>query len=407
MVINKFDKIFYSNGKENIELTYDELLNHIVNIKDIKQNFSFTCTKDFLINFIGSLYYNIDLSLIDLNIRNKNFHSVLIDEKTNLPNNINQLIHGIKNSKSKVKLFTSGTTGQPKQICHSVSNLIREVRIGEKYKNNIWAFAYNPTHMAGIQVLFQAFLNKNSIFDVFEFNKKDIEHTILKNKVTNISATPTFYRLIIPFKKPISSVKNVSLGGEKSNHELHKKIKNSFPNAKILNIYASTEAGTLFSTSGKYFKILPNKSKLVKIINGELVIHKSLLGYFKSKENKKDLWYNTGDLVEIINKKTNEFSFVSRKNEMINVGGNKVNPTKIESIIDNIDDVEKCYIYGKSNSVLGNILCAKVQLKNSNIDKIKLRALLKNKLEIFEIPRKIDFVNKLKLTRTGKLKRNL
>ena len=404
---NSIDKIFYLNTAQNSKVTYEDLFFFIRNVNSIKTNYSFTNTKDFILNFLSSVFYNVDINLHDLNSLNSKIDSSKKLKNVSRPKSLEEIIIGIKTSKSKIKLYTSGTTGQPKEIIHNIKNLSREVREGDKFKNNIWAFAYNPTHMAGIQVLFQGLFNKNSFYDVFELTKDQIINILHSNGITNISATPTFFRLLVPIKEPIVSVKNVSLGGEKSNNELQKKIKESFPNAKVLNIYASTEAGTLFSTSGNYFKISPDIREFVKIIDNELIIHKTLLGNIDKNKLVDGIWYKSGDLVNVVNKETNEFKIISRKNEMINVGGNKVNPIDVESIIDNIDGIEKSYIYGKVNSVLGNILCAKVQLRNSDLTANELRKVLMQKLPIYQIPRKIEFVHNLKLTRTGKLRRYL
>ena len=84
------------------------------------------------------------------------------------------LINAIHDSRSEITIFTSGTTGQPKKVIHSVMTLTRTVRIAERYKDKIWAFAYNPTHMAGLQVFFQALSNCNTLINVFNASRTDI-----------------------------------------------------------------------------------------------------------------------------------------------------------------------------------------------------------------------------------------
>ena len=74
----------------------------------------------------------------------------------------------VTNADWKVWLFTSGTTGLPKKVCHSYNTLGRNVRYSERHKDDIWAFAYKMSHMAGIQVLMQALTNNNSLVYVFE-----------------------------------------------------------------------------------------------------------------------------------------------------------------------------------------------------------------------------------------------
>lgn len=398
-------KIFFHDLKNNTTSYYDELLTYIICDKPVLLNSSFINTKDFLFNLTKALYYDINVIINDTNNQVKDASS--FKDFINKPKNISELINGVCKSKSKITLFTSGTTGQPKKITHSISNLFREVRRGKKFKENIWAFAYNPTHIAGLQVFFQALSNKNTIHNIFEYSKNDIINIINEYNITNISATPTFFRLLVPLKYPLESIKNVSLGGEKSSPELIEKINDSFPNAKILNIYASTEAGTLFSTSGNSFQILPANKNLIKIINGELLIHKSLIGE-QMNIKFEEVWYKTGDMVEIINPETNEFVFSSRKNEMINVGGNKVNPIEVETLIDNIPEVKKSFVFGKPNSILGNILHVKIQLRSHvDITELSIKQYLNNNLEKYQIPRRIEFVKHLTLTRSGKLKREI
>lgn len=86
-------------------------------------------------------------------------------------------------------LFTSGTTGLPKSVSHSFASITRQVKKSERHINDIWGFAFNPTHMAGLQVFFQALLNKNSIIRLFGLDTKEIIREI-KNIISQ-----TFRRL--------------------------------------------------------------------------------------------------------------------------------------------------------------------------------------------------------------------
>ncbi len=95
----------------------------------------------------------------------------------------------------KITMFTSGTTGLPKKISHSFESITRFAKIEQRFDNDIWGFAYNPTHMAGVQVFFQAFLNGNSIIRLFGLNRDLVLNQIVSHSITNISATPTFFRL--------------------------------------------------------------------------------------------------------------------------------------------------------------------------------------------------------------------
>ena len=103
--------------------------------------------------------------------------------------NMDDVVNAVRNSKSEITIFTSGTTGQPKKVVHSIATLTRSVRLGDRYKGQIWAYAYNPTHMAGLQVFFQAFENQNTLVNVFNQPREFVYQQIQEKGITHISAS--------------------------------------------------------------------------------------------------------------------------------------------------------------------------------------------------------------------------
>ena len=328
-------------------------------------------------------------------------------DKSKVPilGNQKELIEKLSNPSEnwKITLFTSGTTGIPKKVSHDFNSITRFVKVTERNEKSIWGFAYNPTHMAGIQVFFQALLNGNSIIRLFGLDTKDIYTEINNNEITHISATPTFYRLLLPCNETFPSVERITSGGEKFNEKTFKKLNQVFPNAKITNVYASTEAGTLFASQNDIFSVRPEYESLIHFENNELLIHSSLMG---RTETNIDEWYNTGDVIEIVSKNPLKFRFVNRKSEMINVGGYKVNPLEVEEAILTLSGINNVRVYPKQNSVLGNIICCEVVANSNQITESSIRTFLQSKIQEFKIPRIIRFVEELSTTRTGKLKRN-
>ena len=329
----------------------------------------------------------------DISDRFKSFQEVLDYLKQN-------------NEKLKVDIFTSGTTGRPKKITQSFKLLTQGVKSNFKYKNDVWGFSYNPTHFAGLQVFFQALFNKNQIVYLFGKDFSIISKLIIERKITNISCTPSFIKMLLPhINSEIPSLLRITTGGEKIDSHTQQKIKLKFPKAIIRNIYASTEAGSLLVSDGNYFTIPDRYCNTIKIIENEIVIHSSLMGESTSLVLKDD-WYYSGDLVKFIDKK--RFIFVSRKSEMINVGGYKVNPNEVESIISSIKGVKQVKVIPKKNSVLGNLIGAEVELEEGFEKKIIKEEILKkckDNLQDFKVPRIIKFVDGFSHTRTGKLKR--
>ena len=117
-------------------------------------------------------------------------------------------------------------------------------------------------------------------------------------------------------------------------------------------------------------------------------------------------YYRTGDLIEWVDESKGIFRFKSRKNELINIGGYKVNPEEVEDVLLQIEGVQQAVVYGKPNSVLGNVLCAELKvLSGMELTELQIRQYLQGKLQNFKIPRRIKFVEQFLLTRTGKIKR--
>lgn len=393
--------------------TYEELVENINRSTTYSPYFQSKDLYAYFANLIKALVTNQPIVLIDADsspadMPYLDFALVNKPQEVGVSSfkDMDELIEALSQSTSEITIFTSGTTGQPKKVVHSIATLTRSVRTGDKYRNQVWAYAYNPTHMAGLQVFFQAFENMNPLVNVFNLQRSDVYAKIDEYAITHISATPTFYRLLLPVEKSYTSVQRVTLGGEKSDEHLYESIRKIFPCAKINNVYASTEAGSLFAAKGDCFQIPMAIRDKFSVIDDELLIHKSLLGQSDSFQFDGD-YYHSGDLIEWVNQEEGLFRFKSRKNELINVGGYKVNPGEVEDAINAYPGVRQSLVYGKANSILGNVLIAEVQLEDgAEVADLDIRKALQGQLQDFKIPRKIRFVEAFTLTRTGKLKRS-
>lgn len=318
------------------------------------------------------------------------------------------LAYYIKNirqrSNWKLQMATSGTTGLPKKVYHSFPSLTRNIKMNVHRADDVWGLAYNPTHMAGMQVFFQAFLNQNAIINLFGLSRTQIFSCIQEYSVSHISATPTFYRLLLPATEVFNKVKQITFGGEKLSEGILQNLKGMFPNAKFTNVYASTEAGALFAASGDQFTISEKIKSFVKIVENELWLHESLIANSPDLQIQ-DGWYVTGDMVQVTSWEPLEFQFVSRKNEMINIGGSKVNPNEVEELILENTAVSDVKVFGKPNSLMGTILCADIVLQQNTLNEKDIKAFLKERLPDYKIPRIIKFVPAITITSTGKKSR--
>ena len=362
-----------------------------------------------LLHFFRALVRGIDFEFVDADFSDSELirlkgkphkdNEVVVDEVTF--DGFDAFRDLVFSSKSKIVIFTSGTTGLPKSVSHRSSTLLRHVKIDREIGRNVWGLAYNPTHIAGIHVLLQAVMNGCLLVDLYKVSRESIIDLINGSEVTHLSATPTFYRLLLPLFSPLTTVQSVALGGEKSDATLIDKLKVAFPNASIRNIYALTEAGSLFASRGDFFSISEDSKEKIKINNGTIHLHRELLG--ESSNSSPDEWYDTGDLIEWIDEGRGLFRIIARKSDLINVGGYKVNPLEVENEIRQLGGVVDVLIYGKPNSILGNLLCADIVLSKMNLlAENQVREALKEKLQSFKIPRKIYFVTELRKSRAGK-----
>jgi len=402
----------YHDGQE---VTYEQLIDDINRQTTLKryvrESNPYEILKDVVIGLVtGERIVLLDSDFTEQETKNLGLSVKELNEEVTLKkvkiSSFEDLLAKIKenSNRSEIVLYTSGTTGRPKRVAHKLDSITRGTKVSEKYNGNVWAFAYNPTHFAGLQVFFQAFYNQNPMIYIFDMDRREIENVLRKYNVTHISATPTFYRSILPYlRETLPSVEKVTMGGEKYDKNLENQLLKVFPNADVRNVYASTEAGSIFSAKGDVFSISPRIADKVKFAeDGELLIHKNLLGESDTFQLDGD-WYRTGDIVEKIDE--SHFKFVSRKTEMINIGGYKVNPHEVEDEIKRIDGVVDAIVKARNNRITGNILVAEVKVKD-NIDKMEkekeIIRVLESKLQSWKVPRIFTFVDDLELTRTGK-----
>jgi acyl-coenzyme A synthetase/AMP-(fatty) acid ligase len=349
-----------------------------------------------LINFLNDKNSNLELSDTEKFILTqvKNLSGTgIIDFK--------DLIDKIKKNNYTIPLNTSGTTGKPKSIIHNIQSITKNIIVNDKYNNTIWALCYPIGKMAFYQVVFQSLFNQSTIVNLFGYDFNLISDKIINNKISHISATPTFYRMLLSTNKTFYSVLQITLGGESSDKNILNKIKINFPNANIKNVYASTEAASLFASDSDIFKIPEKYKQKIKLVNNKLHLHKDLIGDI-DVEKLDGEWYDTKDVIEILN--DNEFRIIGRENTDINVSGFKINPFKVESAINSLEYVENSLVFSKKNSVVGNILCCNVIL-NQPITKLEIKNNLNGILEKYEIPSIINFVETIDINENMKISR--
>ena len=98
---------------------------------------------------------------------------------------------------------------------------------------------------------------------------------------------------------------------------------------------------------------------------------------------------DTGDLVE---QDGDWVRILGRQSEIINVGGYKVFPAEVESVLLEMDNVEDVVVFGQDHAITGKMVVAKFKLKNPETLKelkMRMRSYCKDKLQSYKVPGKI------------------
>ena len=202
-----------------------------------------------------------------------------------------------------------------------------------------------------------------------------------------------------------------------------KKLKNIIKTGKLATYYGLTEASRstfmIFNDiTGKETSVgKPAQNVKIKIVNeaddpkkngeifikGENVIEK----YWNNEEmdhNIQNGWIKTSDMGYF--DEDGYLYLTGRVDDMINVGGEKVFPNQIESVVKRLDGIDEAVVIGVSHDTFGEV--AKLFVKKSQDSKIKesdiMEYCIKN-LERYKVPTSIRFIEDFPQTEYGKIKR--
>lgn len=350
-----------------------------------------------------------------LNLRNR--EDIFLDENKDFLN------HEIINSLIKLKtsgliLFSSGSTGKPKAMVHNLDTLLLNYINKKGKKMNFLVFLMFD-HIGGLNTLFNC-LSMGSIITVPQNrNPNDIALLIQSYNVNILPASPTFLNLLLisgVFDKfDFSSIKMITYGTETMPEGLLIKLKNKLPNVKFLQTFGTSETGIMKTTSmssSSTFLKFDDPNQEYKVVEGELWLRSKtqVIGYINHSNESftEDGWFKTGDLVE--ETQGGFIKIIGRSKEIINVGGEKVFPAEVESIIIQVESVQDCIVKSEKNVITGQMVCADVVLKEGfdfKEEKQKIKNICKNKLDSYKVPVRITQIKSILYTDRFKKNRQL
>ena len=131
----------------------------------------------------------------------------------------------------------------------------------------------------------------------------------------------------------------------------------------------------------------------------------AMLGYEGAAAAGGPDWIATGDIVE---RQADRILFRGRKTDVINVGGRKVLPARVESVLREVPGVADVRVYGKGSSLVGQIVAADIVLARSSARDEVLAAVnqaARQRLAQPEIPRLVRVVDVIAHSRALKVMR--
>ena len=328
-----------------------------------------------------------------------------------------ELINTLKQaSESGLILFSSGSTGKPKAMIHNLDRLVDSYKNKKLKKLNMLVFLMFD-HIGGLNTLLSSLAMGARVILPASRDAEQVAALIEQYQVQVLPASPTFLNLLlignVAQKYNLSSLRMITYGTEAMPESLLHRLRKTFPKVRFLQTFGTSETGiaqTASRSSDSLEMKLDDPNLQYKIVEGELWLKSKtqVLGYLNTKTDSftDDGWFKTGDLVE----ETGDgyIRIVGRNKEMINVGGEKVLPAEIESVLLEMPEIDDALVKGSANAITGQSVVAEVVWNLDNDKKEvrkKVREHCKARLSSYKVPTKINVVDSVFFSDRFKKKR--
>ncbi|MEU0130480.1 AMP-binding protein [Streptomyces sp. NPDC006289] len=310
-------------------------------------------------------------------------------------------------------LLSSGSTGAPKVILHNLDTLVGE-KLEKRPRRRASSLSILMVlmfdHIGGINSLLSTLVAGGTAVLPHQRVPEEICGLIERHRIRVLPTSPTFLNLIIMGgfhqRFDLSSLRLITYGTEPMSDELLKRVNRNFPGVRLLQTFGTSETGIATTTSessdSTYFKISDTGVEH-RIVDGELQLRSRVqfLGYMNYADDSltEDRWFRTGDLVE----ETDDgyLRIRGRAKEVINVGGEKLLPLELESVLLASPLIEDCVVYGKPNAITGQTVCVSVKPRGELTRAAARKHVLEflaDKVEPFKIPSKISVVDSVEMS---------
>src|SRR6266513_285508 len=298
-------------------------------------------------------------------------------------------------------LFSSGSTGESKAAVHDFVPLLGKFKVRRHALRTLTFLLFD--HIGGVNTLLYVLSNAGCIVTVQDRSPGAVCAAIEKHRVQLLPTSPTFINLLLASEAyadhDLSSLELVTYGTEVMPESTLARFHQIFPRVRLLQTYGLSEVGILRSqsrSSDSLWVKVGGEGFETRVVDGMLQIRaqSAMLGYLNAPSPfTPDGWLPTGDAVET----DGEYLRIrGRQSEIINVGGEKVYPAEVESVLQAMEGVADVTVSAEVHPITGQIVMARVRLSTAETlpeFRRRMRLFCRDRLPAFKIPQKVLLVD--------------
>lgn len=310
-------------------------------------------------------------------------------------------------------LFSSGSTGEPKATLHNLDHLLNKFKVPRHTQRMITFLLFD--HIGGFNTLMYTLANCGCVITLEGRDPETVCAAVERHRAEVLPTSPTFLRLMLMsgahHQHDLSSLKVINYATEVMPQATLSALHEAFPGVELRQSYGLSELGILRSQSRSNDSLwvkVGGEDYQTRIVDGVLQIkaRSSMMGYLNAPSPfTEDGWFNTQDEVEVDGE---WLRFKGRKSSIINVGGEKVYPEEVETVILEVDNIADATVTKEPHPFTGNIVVAEVQLCEpedmKDVTK-RIRAHCFTKLPSFKVPVKVKLMEEGRVLERFKKKR--
>ncbi len=298
-------------------------------------------------------------------------------------------------------LFSSGTSGAPKAMVQDFGKLLASY--DSRRESDLAMLALlGFDHIGGLNTLFNTLAAGSLLAVPSSRSPADVAATIARHHVAILPASPTFLNLLLAagLTAELSSLRVITYGTEPMPESLLARLKAAFPRVRFIQTFGTSETGITRTESpeaGSTFLRFEDPNLEWKVVDDELWLRSrtQIAGYLNATNERftADGWFRTGDKVE--QGPNGTIRVLGRMGEMINVGGEKLMPAEVESVVLGIPGVTDCRVRGEAHPLTGQTVVVDVVTSLADHEALRsaIRSACRERLARHKIPTRVTFVS--------------